>query len=128
MSELFSAGTRATVRAIHQMPVEGPEGELHSHDYQIEVVVESQQLDDSGMVVDLAVLNDALTKLLATLDGKDLESIRPPDSEAVTVEVFARWVHNKLGEVLPLSAEHSMSVRVWESESEFGGYESSAGD
>jgi 6-pyruvoyltetrahydropterin/6-carboxytetrahydropterin synthase len=122
MNERFSAGTNATVTAFHQMPVAGPEGELHSHDYQIEVVVESPSLDEDGMVVDLAVLGEELRKLLGSLEGSDLEAIRPPDAEAVTVEVFARWIHARLTERLPLSAKHGVSVRVWESDSEFGGY------
>jgi 6-pyruvoyltetrahydropterin/6-carboxytetrahydropterin synthase len=122
MTERFSAGTNATVRAMHQMPVEGPEGKLHSHDYRIEVVVESPRLDEAGMVVDLAVLGEELKKLLASIEGGDLESIRPPEAEAVTVEVFAQWVHARLTEQLPLTNEHGISVRVWESDSEFGGY------
>ena len=45
------------MRALHVMPdVEGPEGELHTHDYRIEVVVECERLDDRGMVCDLDVL------------------------------------------------------------------------
>jgi 6-pyruvoyltetrahydropterin/6-carboxytetrahydropterin synthase len=122
MSERFSAGTNARVRALHQMPVEGPEGQLHSHDYRIEVVVESPRLDDSGMVVDLAVLGEEVRKLLASIEGSDLESIRPPEAEAVTVEVFARWIHARLSEKLSLTSQHGVSVRVWESDSEFGGY------
>ena len=44
-------GTAVDVRALHVMPdVEGPEGELHTHDYRIEVVVERERLDDRGMV------------------------------------------------------------------------------
>ena len=122
MTERFTAGTNATVLAFHQMPVEGPEGELHSHDYRIEVVVESTRLDDAGMVVDLAVLGEELRKLLASIEGSDLESIRPPEAEAVTVEVFARWIHARLTERLPLTPAHGVSVRVWESDSEFGGF------
>ena len=37
--------------------VEGPEGELHEHDYRLEVVVEREKLDDRGMVCDLDVLD-----------------------------------------------------------------------
>lgn len=122
MSERFSVGTQAGVTASHQMPVEGPEGELHSHDYRIEVAVESSRLDDAGMVVNLDVLTEGLAKLLSSLEGSDLESIRPPEAEAVTVEVFAHWIHARLTEQLPLTDEHGISVRVWESDSEFGGY------
>jgi 6-pyruvoyltetrahydropterin/6-carboxytetrahydropterin synthase len=122
MTEVFSVGTRAKVHSFHQMPVEGPEGELHSHDYAIEVVVESPQLDEAGMVVDLAVLGETLTKLLSPLEGQNLDSIRPPEAEAVTVEVFAKWIHTELRRLLPVTDSHGVSVRVWESDSEFGGF------
>ena len=60
-------GTAVDVRALHVMPdVEGPEGELHTNDYRIEVVVERERLDDRGMVCDLDVLDAALA---ATADS-----------------------------------------------------------
>ena len=31
--------------------------------------------------------------MAARIEGKDLEEIRPPQAEAVTVEVLARWAH-----------------------------------
>src|SRR5262249_38869223 len=74
----------------------GPEGQLHDHDYRIEVVVDREQLDDRGMVCDLDVLEAALTELTGRIEGRNLEEIRPADAEAVTVEVFARWVHDTL--------------------------------
>lgn len=122
MKEVFSVGTRAKVHAFHQMPVEGPEGELHSHDYIVEVEVDSPRLDEAGMVVDLAVLGETLAKLLSPLEGRNLDSIRPPEAEAVTVEVFAKWIHTQLLKSLPITKEHGVSVRVWESDSEFGGF------
>ena len=74
----------------------GPEGTRHAHDYRIEVVVRRRELDDRGMVCDLDVLDAALREVGARLDGQDLELIRPEDADAVTVEVFARWVHQTL--------------------------------
>ena len=38
----------------------GPEGELHAHDYRLEVVLERERLDDRGMVCDLDVFEAAL--------------------------------------------------------------------
>jgi 6-pyruvoyltetrahydropterin/6-carboxytetrahydropterin synthase len=74
----------------------GPEGQLHDHDYRIEVVVDREQLDDRGMVCDLDVLEAALTELTSRIEGRNLEEIRPAEAAAVTVEVFARWVHDTL--------------------------------
>jgi len=74
----------------------GPEGQLHDHDYRIEIVVDREQLDDRGMVCDLDVLEAALTELTSRVEGRNLEEVRPAGAEAVTVEVFARWVHDSL--------------------------------
>jgi len=68
----------------------GPEGQLHDHDYRIEIVVDREQLDDRGMVCDLDLLDAALTELTGRVDGRNLEEIRPAGAEAVTVEMFAR--------------------------------------
>ena len=118
----FEVGTAASVRAKHKMPVEGPEGELHAHDYRIDIVVERDVLDDRGMVCDLDVLDAALSGMVKELDDQDLERIRPPEAEAVTVEVFATWVHGQLADVVRREGAERLTVRVWESETQFGGY------
>src|SRR5215472_3567574 len=90
-------GLSRSVRAFHIMPgLPGPEGQLHDHDYRIDIVVDREQLDGRGMVCDLDVLEAALTKLTSQVEGRNLEEIRPAEAEAVTVEVFARWVHDSL--------------------------------
>src|SRR5687768_15677115 len=73
MTAGYEVGSSVTVRALHQMPVEGPEGELHAHDYRIDVVVGRQALDERGMVCDLDVLRAALRGIADRIDGKDLE-------------------------------------------------------
>src|ERR687897_905641 len=59
MSVGYEVGSSVTVRALHQMPVAGPEGELHPHDYRIDVVVGRRELDEHGMVCDLDALRAA---------------------------------------------------------------------
>src|ERR1700747_3271731 len=84
-------GLSRGVRAFHIMPgLPGAEGQLHDHDYRIEIVVDREQLDNRGMVCDLDVLEAALTELTSRIEGRNLEEIRPAGAEAVTVEVFAR--------------------------------------
>ena len=56
MNAGYEVGSSLTVRALHQMPMPGPEGELHGHDYRFDVVVARGQLDEHGMVCDLDVL------------------------------------------------------------------------
>jgi len=99
-----------------------PEGERHSHDYRLDVVVRRDDLDDRGMVVDLDLLDRALTDAAAQVDGADLEKIL--DAEVVTVEVFARWVHDRLAAAVGGLRGATLAVRVWESPVAFGGYTS----
>jgi 6-pyruvoyltetrahydropterin/6-carboxytetrahydropterin synthase len=116
-------GLSRSVRAAHIMPgLPGPEGELHEHDYRIEIVVERSQLDAMGMVCDLDVLEAALTDLTGRVEGRNLEEIRPAGFGAVTVEVFARWVHDTLAPVVAAAGGEALSVRVWETPVAFGGY------
>lgn len=116
-------GLSRQVEAFHVMPgMPGPEGRLHQHDYRVEVVVGRERLDARAMVCDLDVLEAALASVLAQVEGKDLEAIRPDGVEAVTVEVFARWVHQALAEPVRVAGGETLSVRVWESPVAFGGY------
>ena len=116
-------GLSRSVRAFHIMPgMPGPEGELHDHDYRIEIVVDREQLDGRGMVCDLDLLEAALTELTSRVDGRNLEEIRPAEAEAVTVEVFARWVHDTLSPTVATAGGETLAVRVWENPVAFGGY------
>jgi len=119
----YEVGLSRNVRAFHVMPgLPGPEGQLHDHDYRIEIVVSRDQLDDRAMVCDLDVLEKALTRLTERIEGRNLEEIRPADAEAVTVEVFARWVHDTLAAAIAAAGGATLAVRIWETPVAFGGY------
>jgi 6-pyruvoyltetrahydropterin/6-carboxytetrahydropterin synthase len=120
---MYQVGTMIDVRALHVMPgAEGPEGQLHAHDYKIEVLVGRAALDGRGMVCDLDILEEALRRVADTVRDADLEAIRPADAEAVTVEVFARWAHGVLAEAVRAGGGEDLTVRVWESPVAFGAY------
>ncbi len=122
---MHQVGTAVDVRALHVMPgAPEPEGSLHAHDYRLEVVVERAELDGRGMVCDLDVLDAALGGIADEVRDADLEAIRPDAVEAVTVEVFARWLHDRLAEPVKIAGGEVLTVRVWESPVAFGGYQS----
>jgi 6-pyruvoyltetrahydropterin/6-carboxytetrahydropterin synthase len=119
----FEVGTSAALRALHRIPwLPPPEGDLHAHDYRVEVVVQRETLDGRGMVCDLDVVEAALRGAVGELEGKNLDSIRPPEAEAVTVEILARWFHTRLGDAIRAAGGEELAVRVWESPTAFGGY------
>lgn len=119
----FEIGTSARLQALHRIPwLPPPEGDLHAHDYRVEVVVQRETLDGRGMVCDLDVVEAALRDAVGELAGKDLDSIRPPEAEAVTVEILARWFHARLRDAIRAAGGEELTVRVWESPTAFGGY------
>lgn len=120
---MHQVGTAIEFSAQHVMPgVEGPEGVLHSHDYRLEVVLSRERLDERGMVCDLDVLDAALQRIDDVVRDQDLEAIRPPGAEAVTVEVFARWAHDRVAAELSGSGVEHVAIRVYENAFAFGGY------
>jgi 6-pyruvoyl-tetrahydropterin synthase len=120
---MYETGTALQVRAFHVMPgLPPPEGERHSHDYRLDVVVRRDELDERGMVVDLDLLDQALRNAAAQVEDADLEQVLPDDAGAITVEVFARWLHGQLAGALGRQPDVTLAVRVWESATAFGGY------
>jgi 6-pyruvoyltetrahydropterin/6-carboxytetrahydropterin synthase len=119
----FEVGAAAQLRALHRIPwLPPPEGDLHEHDYHVEVVIERSGLDGRGMVCDLDVVQAALGAAVEMLEGKDLDMIRPEGAEAVTVEILARWFHERLADAITAAGGEALAVRVWESPTAFGGY------
>lgn len=117
----FEVGIVGTVRASHVMPGRPlPEGELHSHDYRLDVVIERGDLDRDGMVVDLDVLRQALDDTIARIAGADLGERLQIDE--VTVERLAAWLHARIVEAVGSLPGATISVRVWEAPDAFGGY------
>jgi 6-pyruvoyltetrahydropterin/6-carboxytetrahydropterin synthase len=120
---MYEVGLQQGFRAWHVMPdMEGPEGEFHSHDYRLEVVITRSELDDKGMVCDIDVVEAALRATVDEIADRNLDVIQPPDAYAVTVEVLARWAHSNLAGGLPNDPAQTLHVRVWESPVAFGGY------
>ena len=117
----FEVGIVGTVRASHVMPGRPlPEGELHPHDYRLEVAIERGKLDADGMVVDLDVLRGALDRTIAEIEGADLGERLAMDE--VTVERFAGWLHARIAETVGNLRGATIRVRVWETPDAFGGY------
>jgi 6-pyruvoyltetrahydropterin/6-carboxytetrahydropterin synthase len=120
---MFQVGTAIEFPAQHIMHgLPGPEGQLHEHQYRLEVVIEREKLDDRGMVCDLDVLDAVLARIDETVRDQNVDKIRPSDAESVTVEVFAKWAHETIAADLRGGGADVLSVRVYENPVAFGGF------
>lgn len=101
-----------------------PEGHkcarLHGHSYQVLVLLEADQLDPPGFVVDFGELSPVGDHLKATFDHQHLNEVLAvePTSENLA-QLLTEWCL----EHLPLPASvHSVAVRVSETPSSWAEY------
>src|SRR5438874_6448526 len=62
--------------------------------------------------VDLAALEEELKRVRGELEDRDLDSIRPQDASAVTVEVFARWAWDRLAPLVSTAGASEPAVET----------------
>jgi 6-pyruvoyltetrahydropterin/6-carboxytetrahydropterin synthase len=121
---LFETGLSMTMRSRHHLPqASNEECEEHHHDYTVEVIVRGSRVDESGYLVDIAVLKEALGSVLDRYRGSVLNDLPEfsscsPTMENLAVEIWKR-VREKLGEV----GEHTLTIRIWEDESAWACFE-----
>ena len=72
---------------------------IHGHSYRAEVVLRGQPDPESGMVIDLGVLNRALQETRDCLDHRFLDEIN--DLGPATMENLSAWIWRRLAPMLP---------------------------
>jgi 6-pyruvoyltetrahydropterin/6-carboxytetrahydropterin synthase len=103
----------------------GPEGELHTHDYTVEVCVQRSELDEGGMVCDLDVLQECVAEIGAKVEGARLDEVLK-SPRGVTVETLAHWFAAEVAARLGDDGGAAIAVRAWESPVAWGGYRRSS--
>lgn len=90
---MWTIAKRFEISSAHFLPNVGknhPCSSVHGHNYTIEIVLQSDQLDSSGFVVDYQELGH-FKALLSRLDHNFLNEI--PGLENPTAELIARFLY-----------------------------------
>jgi 6-pyruvoyltetrahydropterin/6-carboxytetrahydropterin synthase len=94
------------------VPDPGPEGELHSHHYGLEVTVSAAELDEHGYVVDINHLSAAVDDIVETYRDRTLNDCPAFEGHNPSVERFARVIGDWLLEDDPLPVAGASRLRV----------------
>lgn len=101
----------------------GPENELHSHHYYLELHLRGEELDRFGYLVDITEVERVLEETVAYYRDHTLNDLPEFDGLNPSIEHFCRIVWERLREELPLDRLSGMEVRIWENEIARAGYQ-----
>ncbi len=118
---MYRTGLRRRLSAMHFFDVPGPEGEVHSHPYMVELIIAGHELDARGYLVDLDVMAVALESALGRLEGKVLNELPEFSDAPPSVENLARAIWELI--VVRLHPAGWASVTVWEGDDAWASYE-----
>jgi len=89
---------------------------LHGHNWKVEVTVGARELDNAGLGIDFKILKSTVRELLETLDHKHLNQVAPFDEISPSSENIARFLYERLSDILNNANIAVEKVNVWESD------------
>lgn len=104
------------------VPDPGPEGDLHTHQYEAVVRLSGEELDAYGYLVNIDDVEAALDRLEARYRDETLNDLPEFDGNP-SVERFARHFGDRLLDHLDVPAVDRLRVTMWEGEQAAGSYE-----
>ncbi len=113
---MYEIKIKAEFAAAHNLREVGGKCEsLHGHNFTVEVAVESESLDEGGMVMDFRLLKAKTQAILETLDHRYLNELpifkgKNPSSENLAAYIFA-----ELSRQVDQGSQRVSWVSVWES-------------
>lgn len=91
---MFTISKRFEFSASHQLmglPEGHPCARVHGHNYAVEVILQSETLNDTGFVVDFKELKPLKTYLDDTMDHRHLNDVLPVQTSS---EEIARYLYD----------------------------------
>jgi 6-pyruvoyltetrahydropterin/6-carboxytetrahydropterin synthase len=112
---MFEMGVRAEFAAAHALrDYHGPCERLHGHNYQVELVIAGDALDDRGLLLDFSDLKKHLAVVIDALDHQCLNDLPPFADLSPTSEVLARHIFTSLRPAIEGLGLSLRRATVWE--------------
>lgn len=115
---MFKLGVKRVFLANHYL-IGGDWGEEnieHSHNYQLEIVLEKNQLDQHGFLVDIVEVERHLDEVVAQFAGKTLNALPAFSGLNPSIERLAIAIHELFRARLTDYGLESLKVIIWEDE------------
>jgi 6-pyruvoyl-tetrahydropterin synthase len=76
----------------------GPAQRLHGATYVVDATFKREELDEDGLVVDIALAGDQLKEILDELNYRNLDDVPEFEGQNTTTEFLAREIHRRMVE------------------------------
>jgi len=94
----------------------GPENEVHSHHYKVELQLEGPELDQHGYLVDIVDIENHLNQLVAYYRDKILNELPQFEGLNPSIEHLSRLLCDALCGSIRESNVSAVTVKVWEND------------
>ncbi|TEU20507.1 MAG: 6-carboxytetrahydropterin synthase QueD [Gammaproteobacteria bacterium] len=102
----------ASAHSLRDYP--GDCSRLHGHNWQVEVSVESEVLDDLGIVIDFREIKKQTKAVVKRLDHQYLNEIPPFDELNPTAENIAKYFYDEVAKLINTLDVRVCEVIIWE--------------
>ena len=102
----------ASAHSLRDYP--GDCSRLHGHNWQVEVMVSSQVLDESGIAIDFREIKKQTKAVVKRLDHQYLNEIQPFDVLNPTAENIAKYFFDEIGILINDENVKVKEVLIWE--------------
>lgn len=117
---MFELTVKSHFDAAHQLRnYSGKCASIHGHTWHVEVIIEGNNLDNIGMLIDFSLLKKMIKEEIARFDHSFINELEGFDEKGVnpTAENLAAYIFKELGKKLSdFKADIRLKkIKVWES-------------
>jgi 6-pyruvoyltetrahydropterin/6-carboxytetrahydropterin synthase len=91
---------------------------IHGHNWRVRVVIEGEQLDGTGLLVDFIDVKDLMGSVIARLDHQFLNEVAPFDVKNPSAENIAEYFYEQMSTGLAATPVpvRIREVKIWETD------------
>jgi 6-pyruvoyltetrahydropterin/6-carboxytetrahydropterin synthase len=89
---------------------------VHGHNFRVRVTIAGERLNETGFLVDFAMIQSMLHRVVGRLDHHNLNEVAPFDVLNPTAENLAQHFHVEISQGLVHALVRVREVTVWESD------------
>ena len=99
----------------------GEENKKHSHHYKIEVLMQSENLNEHGYLIDIVELENSLLDVINVVRDKTLNDLPAFTGLNPSLEHFSRIIWEMLQQKMTMDGS-KLTIKLWENENDWAAY------